>query len=68
MPKLIKLEAHKTYATEANAVKAVVKKLGDDADGLVYFIARSEDGRYFPVFVGQRAIENGIHFCFNVVA
>ena len=68
MPKLIKLESVKTYATEANAVKAVVKKLGDDVDGLVYFIARNEEGRYFPVFIGQRAIENGIHFCFSVVA
>ena len=28
----------------------------------------SEDGRFFPVFVGEVALQNGIHFHFNVVA
>lgn len=69
MAKMIKLEANKTYATEANAVKAVEKKFPEGrGDGLLYFISRTEDGRFFPVFIGQRSIQAGAHFHFNVVA
>ena len=67
MARLIKLEANKTYATEANAVKAVEKKFPESAnDGLVYFLQRTEDGRFFPVFVGQKAVQQMVHFHFNV--
>jgi len=68
MAKMIKLEANKTYVSEANAVKAVEKKFPEaDKDGLIYFIHRDDDGRYFPVFVGQNAVHAGVHFHFNVV-
>lgn len=67
MSKLIKLEANKTYATEANATKAVEKKFPEsDNDGLTYFLQRTEDGRFFPVFLGERALQAGVHFHFNV--
>lgn len=67
MAEHVKLQPVRTYATEANAIKAVTKKMGDDADGLWYFVQRSDDGRFFPVFVGERAIQRGVHFHFNVV-
>ena len=54
--KLITLEATKTYATKANAIKAVEKKFPLAAqDGLRYFLARTDDDRFYPVFVGQAA-------------
>lgn len=67
MARMFKLEANKTYATEADAVKAVEKKYPEAGnDGLVYFLQRTEDGRFFPVFVGERAIQAQVHFHFNV--
>lgn len=67
MARLIKLEANRTYATEANAIKAVEKKFPEASnDGLTYFLQRTEDGRYFPVFLGERALQAGVHFHFNV--
>ncbi len=69
MAQLIKLEANKTYATEANAVKAVEKKFpAADNDGLRYLIQQDSSGRFFPVFIGQSAVQAGVHFHFNVVA
>jgi hypothetical protein len=56
--------APKTYATEANADKAVKVRGFDD---LRYFIYKNWEDRYFPVFIGQPAIERGVHFHFNVV-
>jgi len=67
MARLIKLEANRTYATEANAIKAVEKKFPEASnDRLTYFLQRTEDGRYFPVFLGERALQAGAHFHFNV--
>lgn len=73
MAKLITLQPAKTYATIENAIKAVEKKypspgFSDEAN-LTYFIHREEaTGRYFPVFLGERAIRAMVHFNFNVVA
>lgn len=62
----------KTYATRENAVKVVEKKYGvaDCAGGtdLHYIICTHTDGRFFPVFIGERAVRRGVHFNFNVVA
>jgi len=67
---LIQLTPSKTYATRENAQKAVEKFYGDRdfARQQTYFIATHTDGRFFPVFIGERAIQEGIHFKFNVVA
>lgn len=69
-PRLITLESDKTYATRANAIKAVEKAFAghEDGDILLYFVNQDEKGRFFPVFVGERAIRNMVHFRFNVVA
>lgn len=57
-------EATKTYATEANADKAVAKKGFSD---IRHFMMKTDDGRFFPVFVGQAAVSRGVHFHFHVV-
>lgn len=65
MANQIKLEANKTYATEANAVKAVEKKYGNN-NQLRFFVFKTENNRYFPVFLGETALQQGVHFNFNV--
>jgi exoribonuclease II len=67
---LFELTPVRTYATRENAIKAVTKHFGDyEFDrNQSYFIAVHSDGRFFPVFVGERAIQACIHFKFNVVA
>lgn len=60
---------NKTYATHANAVKAVGNKLHPERlKGQRFFVMRTDECRYFPVFVGQQALQGGIHFLFNVIA
>lgn len=56
----------KTYANAANAHKAV-DKLFMDMPNVRYFIAYTADGRCYPVFIGQQAMQAGVHFHFNVV-
>ena len=60
----------RTYATKENAVKAVAKAYGEYKFDKVqsYFIMTHTDGRFFPVFVGERAIQALIHFKFNVIS
>lgn len=70
MAKQIKLTPMKDYATEANAIKAVEKvfpKFENVADRLNYLILQTPAGRFYPVFVGERAIQAGAHFSFCVV-
>lgn len=67
MARQIKIEFVKTYATEANAVKAVEKKFGSDNDGLRYIIVPQPDGRFAPLFIGNSAIEHQVFFHFNVM-
>ena len=61
----IELESTKTYATEANAIRAVEKHNVNES--LTYFINRTADGRFVPVFIGERAVQAGLHFHFSVV-
>ena len=67
MAKLVTLEPSKTYATKGLAIKAVNKcEYPKDWD-LRYFIMPHDDGRFFPVFVGESAINHQIYFKFNVI-
>lgn len=68
----IKFAPNKTYKTQANVVKAVEAKLGANephfgAADVHWFIMQGDDGRYFPVFVGERALQHGMHFNFPCV-
>lgn len=74
MAKLINIEYTKTYATVANAEKAVAKLLGaehkEESSALRYMILPVEvEGRvrYGVLFIGMSAAEEGIHFHFNCV-
>ena len=50
--------AVKTYANEQNADKAVTEAGFSD---LRHFMTKDEDGRFYPVFVGQEAAQRGVH-------
>ena len=65
MNRKFRIEASKTYATEANAERAVEKA---GLANIRHFMMRDEAGRWFPVFVGQEAFLAGVHFHFNVIA
>ncbi len=67
MARFYEITPNKTYATLENAKKAADKKFGS-FDNLTYFVQRTDDGRFFPVFVGERALQAMVHFHFNVVA
>jgi len=58
--------ALKTYKTYANAVKAAEKILGDANQNVV--IAATPEGRFFPVAIGHKALETGLHFHMCVAA
>ena len=64
MNREFKITTAKTYSTAENARKAVAKK---GFEGLRHFIMTSDDGRFFPVFVGEAAVDRGVHFHFSVV-
>lgn len=65
MARLIKLEATKTYATEQNAIRAVEKVFGNS--NIRFFVVKTAEDRFYPVFVGQEAVSAGAHFHFSVV-
>lgn len=62
---LIQIEPVKTYATRENAVKAFEKRCGNAE--VRYFIMTHTDGRFFPVAIGEKAIQQMVHFHFNVI-
>jgi hypothetical protein len=61
------LEPVRTYASQANALKAVDKKFSKDLQDTLHWYIAEKDNRFFPVFVGQNALQSGAHFHFNVV-
>jgi hypothetical protein len=65
MAQLIKIEATKTYATRDNAVKAFEKKFSNS--DVRYVLMQDDAGRWFPVALGEKAIQAGVHFSFNVM-
>jgi len=70
-PRLITLTPTKTYASAENAVKAVLKVFPADAEycsNLTYILQTTPEGRFFPVFIGERALQAMAHFNFCVVA
>lgn len=66
MARLVELQATKTYATKANAIKAVEKaNIKEDFRYIIY--TDEATGRFYPVFLGEKCIQAGIHFKFHVV-
>lgn len=62
------LDPVRTYASVENAEKAVDKKIPKDLQDLLHWYIAEKDGRFFPVFVGEKALQRGLHFHFNCVA
>ncbi len=67
----LELTPAKTYATAANAIKAVENVFGKNHDhagsaDVRYVIVPTAEGRYFPLFLGQTALSNGVHHLFAV--
>jgi len=65
----IKFDAPKTYATRANAIKAVEKVYGANHEhfgsaDVRYLLVQNDEGRWFPVFIGEVALQHGAHFNF----
>jgi hypothetical protein len=64
----INLTFPRTYATEANAEKAVAAKGFADKFELRYIIVRTPDNRFAPLFMfNDAASQAGVHFHFNVI-
>lgn len=58
----------RTFASKDNARRAVQKAGFEDLRHFIQIIEHEFDGlRYIPVFVGQEAVQRGVHFHFNVV-
>jgi hypothetical protein len=66
----LELTPAKTYATRENAVKAVEKtfaqRMSQGGERLDYVVVANAEGRFFPLFLGERAIQGGVHFHFCV--
>lgn len=65
MANLVNLETVKSYSTEANAIKAFEKLYGDC--DVRYVIMTTKEGRFFPVGLGEKALQNMVHFNFTVL-
>ena len=68
---LLNMTPAKTYATRDNAIKAVDKAFGPRVtqtgfEKLDFVIVANAEGRFFPLFLGERAIQAGVHFHFCV--
>lgn len=64
MARSITVTPVKTYATSANALKAINKHYADT--DLRYLMLTTPEGRFYPVFLGERAVSAGVHFHFCV--
>lgn len=63
----LKVEFVKTYATEANAVKAAENAYGKHEADLRYIVI-PVGSRFGVAFLGMIAVQNGVHWNFNVLA
>lgn len=54
----------KTYATRENAIKAFHRVFGTEPTPFNWFIAVNIDGRFYPVCIGERALQFGTHYHF----
>lgn len=56
--------AQRTYKTYTNAVKALNKI--PRTEGHRFIIAATPEGRFFPVALGEKAMQDGLHFHMHV--
>lgn len=58
-------ETKKTYAYKENAIKAAEAAYGEH--NLRYLVMENDEGRWVPIFIGQAAVQAGVHFHFTVI-
>jgi hypothetical protein len=66
---LLEMTPAKTYATRDNAIKAVEKAFVNRQtrdEKIEFVVVANAEGRFFPMFLGERAIRAGMHFHFCV--
>jgi hypothetical protein len=64
----VKLAPTKTYATRENARKAVEKNLPAELIAeLRWVIIPNDEGRFYPLFIGEKPCHYGVHFHFCVI-
>ena len=63
----VNLQPSKTYKTRENAIKAAMTQVCSKREDLRFIISITEDGRFFPVFLGTAALPV-IHIGFCVAA
>lgn len=65
------IQPHQTYLNEETAIRAVENILNkiqsNNRESLRYFLTWTKEGRCFPIFIGENAVQAGLHFKFNVV-
>lgn len=70
-PRLVTLSPERTYATQESAINAVHRVYPPDNpqfNHLTYILQQTPLGRFYPVFVGERATLAQAHFHFCVVS
>lgn len=64
----VTVNPQKTYISPDNARAAIAKFPAiDNNPELRYVILQNEEGRYFAAFLGEIAVQYGIHFHFAVI-
>lgn len=53
----------KTYVNMKNLKKAVA-----NFEEFNYVVSVTDEGRFYPIFIGEKAVQAGIHFHFPVTA
>lgn len=66
MPNLIEFKPLRTYQTREKAERAITKRFPDGGFNYSIFV-NEEDGTYFPVAFGEKALQAMVHFQFNVL-
>ena len=61
----VNFDPERTYGTEAALDKAVGKL--NLPDTIKYVVCRTEAGRLYPVFIGTKSVEYGVHFKYPVI-
>jgi len=57
----------KTWATKPNMERAIAKYPALSEPRIRYIAMQTPEGRYYPIFIGQSAIEAGAYFHFCTV-
>lgn len=74
MAKLLEIEFTKTYVTSENAAKAAQKLFGQSNLHFVIIPVmpgtvgnKTDSVRFGVAFLGERAVQAGVHFHFNII-